>query len=633
MRITRSAFWAIWISLTLSVNSCESVKVEGPTGPDRVSVGSVSVSPASFSLVTGGTQQLTATVRGSNNSTLTDRTVTWTSSATGVATVTGGLVTAVAPGSVTITASAEGVSGSATGEVGNPAPAITTLSPASASYGQAGFQLTVLGSGFVPASVVRLNGGDRATQFVSAGELRASVLAADLKPAGEKAITVFNPAPGGGTSSASNLQVTLCEKGALALGSSGAGTLVAGDCLFDDGTFFHTWTFQGTAGQLYQAALESAAFDAYLVITDPTGTAVGADDSSGAGSDSRLTIKAASGGTYRIFANSFTQGQGGGYTIRFRSLTELPLESPVAGVIPVSSRTGGGQVSPGGPLQVEGVPADRFGFQVAAGQGILVEARPGAGSSLNPALEVFELSGTVAGGNYNSDPVLATGGEIVAGLAEASRWGSLDLYGWTGSTGTYQVSVQECRVFSLTLGGSAAGSTSATTDCALAGAGVPGTGFATVFLVFEGSTGQRVSVSAFSAWDNFLVLLGPNGALLGSDDDSGGGTNARIIATLPGAGRYTALLAPFLSGTGGAFTATLSLAAGAPSQPAPGSGPIPKEGKGRSVLRYLSPSPFPAGTGGQGEAPEDSAAPGKAGGILERLKALGFRLPPGSRGD
>ncbi len=76
-------------------------------------VASVSVAPASAVVPVGGTVQLTATPKDANGNALTGRTVTWSSSATSVATVDGsGLVTGVGAGSATITATSEGRSGS-----------------------------------------------------------------------------------------------------------------------------------------------------------------------------------------------------------------------------------------------------------------------------------------------------------------------------------------------------------------------------------------------------------------------------------------------------------------------------------------------------------------------------------------
>src|SRR5438093_3520891 len=97
-------------------------------------VASVSVSPASVSVLPTQTVQLTATTLDSTGAVLTGRTVTWSSSSTGVATVSGnGLVTGVAAGSATITATSEGHGGTAVIAVTNAPVASVSVSPASGS--------------------------------------------------------------------------------------------------------------------------------------------------------------------------------------------------------------------------------------------------------------------------------------------------------------------------------------------------------------------------------------------------------------------------------------------------------------------------------------------------------------------
>jgi subtilisin len=84
----------------------------------------------------------------------------------------------------------------------NPLPTVTSLSPASAGAGGPSFILTVNGSGFLSSSVVRWNGSARPTSFVSSTQLQASIGAADIASPSTAQVTVFSPAPGGGTSSA-----------------------------------------------------------------------------------------------------------------------------------------------------------------------------------------------------------------------------------------------------------------------------------------------------------------------------------------------------------------------------------------------------------------------------------------------
>jgi hypothetical protein len=83
----------------------------------------------------------------------------------------------------------------------NPAPVASSLYPNHASAGSAAFTLAVNGSGFIASSVVQWNGAPRATTFVSAAQVRASIAASDLASSGTAQITVQAPTPGGGTSS------------------------------------------------------------------------------------------------------------------------------------------------------------------------------------------------------------------------------------------------------------------------------------------------------------------------------------------------------------------------------------------------------------------------------------------------
>ena len=84
----------------------------------------------------------------------------------------------------------------------NPAPTLNAVSPTFALAGGAEFTLTASGTGFVSGSVVRWNGASRATTLVSSTELRAVISASDIASVGTAQVTVVNPSPGGGTSSA-----------------------------------------------------------------------------------------------------------------------------------------------------------------------------------------------------------------------------------------------------------------------------------------------------------------------------------------------------------------------------------------------------------------------------------------------
>ena len=93
-----------------------------------------------------------------------------------------------------------GASNAATFTINNPVPTITSLSPPWIAPGGPSFTLTVNGTNFVNGAVVRWNGANQTTTFVNAGQLTAAIPAADIATAGTVNVTVFNPAPGGGTS-------------------------------------------------------------------------------------------------------------------------------------------------------------------------------------------------------------------------------------------------------------------------------------------------------------------------------------------------------------------------------------------------------------------------------------------------
>jgi len=88
----------------------------------------------------------------------------------------------------------------------NAVPAVSALTPATVPTGPA-LTLIVTGSGFSQGSVVRWNGSDRPTTFVSTTQLTAAIPASDLPVAGTAQITVFSPAPGGGLSNAMVLTI------------------------------------------------------------------------------------------------------------------------------------------------------------------------------------------------------------------------------------------------------------------------------------------------------------------------------------------------------------------------------------------------------------------------------------------
>jgi uncharacterized protein (TIGR03437 family) len=111
-------------------------------------------------------------------------------------------------------------------------PQILSLAPASAPVNSGALTLTVNGANFVSGSVVRWNGTARATTFVSATQLTASIAASDLTTAGPVVITVANPAPDGGVSNEATFTVTPAGAPAPTIASISPNSANAGDVGF-----------------------------------------------------------------------------------------------------------------------------------------------------------------------------------------------------------------------------------------------------------------------------------------------------------------------------------------------------------------------------------------------------------------
>ncbi len=152
-----------------------------PPPPPPAAVATVTLSRDTASLVPQQTVTLTATPRDAAGNALSGRSVSWQSSAAGVATVsTDGLVSAVAPGSADITATSEGRSASA--------------------------RITVVEGALIgPAGGTVIGAGGNAKLTIPAGALSAATpisitpITAPPSPAGLVANTVYELGPSGTT--------------------------------------------------------------------------------------------------------------------------------------------------------------------------------------------------------------------------------------------------------------------------------------------------------------------------------------------------------------------------------------------------------------------------------------------------
>lgn len=164
------------------------------------------------------------------------RTTTWVSATRVRATLLASDIAGagVFPVSVENPAPGGGVSNASSFTVVNGTPDIAFLPSSGATAGRPGFLLTVHGTGFVSTSVVRWNGSDRPTTYISGKRLTATISAGDVAAAGLASVTVVTPAPGGGTSNA--VTMTIRDLGVPMLTSEVTVDLPANDLAWDAGT-------------------------------------------------------------------------------------------------------------------------------------------------------------------------------------------------------------------------------------------------------------------------------------------------------------------------------------------------------------------------------------------------------------
>lgn len=113
------------------------------------------------------------------------------------------LITVETPGAVPPTSRAASVTISDA-----PVPTLTQLYPASVALGTGG-SVRVNGTGFTAESTVSVNGTQVSSNYVTSGQLNATIPASFLMAPGNVSLTVTTPAPGGGTSAALPLTVYL----------------------------------------------------------------------------------------------------------------------------------------------------------------------------------------------------------------------------------------------------------------------------------------------------------------------------------------------------------------------------------------------------------------------------------------
>jgi len=353
---------------------------------------------------------------------------------------------------------------------------------------------------------------------------------------------------------------------------------------------YQTWLLQGRRGDRLTVDMVSSDFDAYLIVRDPDGFTLGSDDDSGGELNARLHLILAREGTYRIIATAVGDSAKGHYTLSVSGWETPAAAAPgqSAAIAPGETRTG--VLEPGDELSADGPYQDRWTFDARQGARLRVELRS---EDVDAYLTVLGPDGALVG---SDDDGLGDRNSLVAFRAPvAGRYTILaSSYSDELRVGVYRVTLlEETGDFPDPGVAAPIGAGETKTGRLETGDAVGARGLEDHW-TFEGRAGDVVRLDAISNdFDAYLVLK--FGAMMvDSNDDGGGGQNARILTVLPATGTYTATVSGYAEGrSGGRYTLALATAA-----PPPAAGRAGRIALGQRVVGRLERGDQPRPDGG-----------------------------------
>jgi hypothetical protein len=349
-----------------------------------------------------------------------------------------------------------------------------------------------------------------------------------------------------------------CATTALTVGVATGGSLSPGDCRSPSRgveLFADRYTFNGTAGQRLAITMERGSLaDPYLYLIAPDGYDLSQNDdivpptqfdpgnpnARVPGPVGNITLPQT--GTYIVEATSFSRQQTGTYTVTVQNAGCLLSAGPGSFHFPAAGGTGNISVAMSGTCDQYFIAPDQFTsgsnwIQLSEGAGVI---------SRNFTFNVSANPNSAGRRSFI----------IVGATGPNSDIGGLRIPVTQAGTGP------DCSVTPIAFG-QTLNSDLSDGDCQ---SPVRGNGFVADRYAFNASAGQRVTISTNAPVgnpDTYLTLLGPNGVVLLTDDDSGGGTNSRIPGgnqglTLGLTGTYIIEVTPFGTTGRGAYSISLT---------------------------------------------------------------------------
>lgn len=368
------------------------------------------------------------------------------------------------------------------------------------------------------------------------------------------------------------------------LGQQLNGSLGQSDTHLQSGEFADFYSFEGRAGTTINFAVNSEAFDTYLIVVAPSGQVAENDDSGGT-RNSALSLDLPHDGTYRVVVTSYRGGETGNYVLKILPDQRTSPQGGSAGGGMASGGAGGanqtlnGNLAQGDSQLQSGEFSDEYTFNLNAGSQVHI----GLTSS---EFDTYLIVQPPGGESQQNDD-----------LAQGNTNSGIDLQ--VSQTGPYRVVVTSYRPgetgnYELRVDG-AAGGTAATTPAANSDSGAQTAstttgsgGFRTITGSLAQGDGQlqsgefrdefpidlpagaHVQLRAHSSqFDTYLIMQPPQGEQQDNDDASQGNTDSALEFVATTAGTYRVLVTSYRPGETGAYELTIGAPGAASSLPAP----------------------------------------------------------------
>jgi len=339
----------------------------------------------------------------------------------------------------------------------------------------------------------------------------------------------------------------------VTVGQTVNAALAAGDCMVDA---HYTDLYELTLASAAKVQVEMTAnsLDTYLsLINRATGqfVAINDDDALSGNYNSRINVQLAA-GAYIIRASSYYAGPGGTGAYQLRVCSSAPstiaLGETLSGTL---ETTDCGLAATG-----DGTYIDRWQFTLALPMIVTLTQTSTAFDAFLWLLNATETSVL----SYDDDGAGGSDARIVMAAGYTLQPGTYNV--WTNSlapaTGAYQLSLtgveDPCGASNPISNPQTVAGELAAADCHL----TDGSYADRWRITLAAPTALRIDMTS-AAFDAFLFMRNASGNTVASDDDGGGGTNARIEGTFP-AGTYIIWANSFLPAVTGAYGLAVSTA-------------------------------------------------------------------------